>query len=84
MYPIEIWKIFRIFVGYKITDMTSKDFIDIISSVGFPIAMCAAMFYYMIKENEKHQKEVKELSDTIANNTTVLMELQTLIKTLVK
>lgn len=46
--------------------------------------MCAAMFYYMIKENEKHQKEVKELSDTIANNTTVLMELQTLIKTLVK
>lgn len=64
--------------------MTSKDFIDIISSVGFPIAMCAAMFYYMTKENEKHQKEVKELSDTIANNTTVLMELQTLIKTLVK
>lgn len=56
---------------------------DLISNLGFPVAMCSALFYYMIKQNEKHEKEVEKLSETLNANTTVLTELTTLIKTLV-
>lgn len=55
-----------------------------VSAVGFPIAMCAALFYYMIKQNDKHDKEIGELTNTISQNTNVLTELTTLIKTLTK
>ena len=56
---------------------------DLISNLGFPVAMCGALFYYMIKQNEKHEKEVEKLSETLNANTQVLTELTTLIKTLV-
>lgn len=56
---------------------------DLISNLGFPVAMCGALFYYMIKQNEKHEKEVEKLSETLNANTQVLIELTTLIKTLV-
>ena len=56
---------------------------DLISNLGFPVAMCCALFYYMIKQNEKHEKEVEKLSETLNANTQVLTELTTLIKTLV-
>lgn len=55
-----------------------------VSTVGFPIAMCVALFYYMVKQNDKHDKEISELTNTINQNTNVLTELTTLIKTLTK
>ncbi len=56
----------------------------LISNVGFPIAVCIALFYYMEKQNERHQQEVNKLNETVQSNTKVLSELCTLIKTLVK
>lgn len=56
---------------------------DLISNLGFPVAMCGVLFYYMIKQNEKHEKEVEKLSETLNANTQVLTELTTLIKTLI-
>ncbi len=56
----------------------------LISNVGFPIAVCIALFYYMEKQNERHQQEVNKLNETVQSNTQVLSELCTLIKTLVK
>ena len=56
---------------------------DLISNLGFPVAMCGVLFYYMIKQNEKHEKEVEKLSETLNANTQALTELTTLIKTLV-
>lgn len=58
--------------------------IEIIKGVGFPIAMCIALFYYMVKQNDKHETETQELRNTVQANTQVLTELCTLIKTLVK
>lgn len=58
--------------------------VEIIGSFGFPIVMCLILFYYMEKENEKHDKEVHDLTETINNNTKILTELTTLIKTLIK
>ena len=56
----------------------------LISNVGFPIAVCITLFYYMEKQNERHQQEVNKLNETVQSNTKVLSELCTLIKTLVK
>lgn len=57
---------------------------EFVTSVGFPIAMCAALFYYMMQQNDKHEHEVNGLKDTLNENTKVLTELTTLIRTLTK
>lgn len=36
-----------------------------ISSVGFPIAMCLLMFWYMQKESENHKAETDGLKEAI-------------------
>lgn len=58
--------------------------ISLISNVGFPIAVCVALFYFMMKQEERHKEETDKLSSTVEANTKVLTELCTLIKTLVK
>lgn len=55
--------------------MDANTIIQIISSLGFPIVMCGALFWYMVKQTE-------HLKDTIEENTKVLAELTTLIKVL--
>lgn len=39
--------------------------ITAISTVGFPIAACCVMFWYMNKERDSHQQETKELTAAI-------------------
>lgn len=76
-----------IFATYnnKINDiMDVNAILSLISNVGFPVAVCVALFFYMEKQNERHQNETDRLSDTVESNTKVLTELCTLIKTLVK
>ena len=58
--------------------------IQLISNVGFPVAVCIALFFYMEKQNERHQQETDKLNETVQSNTKVLTELCTLIKTLIK
>ena len=58
--------------------------VSLISNVGFPVAVCVALFFYMEKQNERHQNETDKLNETVQSNTKVLTELCTLIKTLVK
>lgn len=55
---------------------------NLITSVGFPVAMCVAMFQYIKTLTDKHQDEISDLKDTLNENTKVLTELTTLIKTL--
>ena len=66
--------------------MTVQDIITAIASVGFPIVACAAMSYFFhhvndnyrsdVKEmNEKHQEEVKAMTEAINNNTLALQHL---------
>ena len=62
------------------------DIANIISSMGFPIAMCVLMCYYIkytqdnyrndINDlNEKHKEESTKLVQAINNNTLVIKEL---------
>ena len=57
---------------------------QLVSNVGFPVAVCIALFFYMEKQNERHQEETDKLNETVQSNTKVLTELCTLIKTLIK
>lgn len=45
--------------------MTVNDIITIISSLGFPICMCGALFWYMVKQNELHSTESNEMKQAI-------------------
>lgn len=68
----------------KICYMDINAIISLVSNVGFPVAVCIALFFYMEKQNERHQQETDKLNETVQSNTKVLTELCTLIKTLVK
>ena len=57
---------------------------QLVSNVGFPVAVCIGLFFYMEKQNERHQHETDKLNETVQSNTKVLTELCTLIKTLIK
>ena len=67
----------------KICYMDVNGIVSLISNVGFPVAVCFALFYYMEKQNERHQNETDKLTSTVQSNTKVLTELCTLIKTLI-
>lgn len=62
--------------------MDTNSIIQIVSTLGFPIVMCGALFWYMVKQREAHKEETDHLKDTINENTKVLAELTTLIKIL--
>lgn len=53
--------------------------ITAISTVGFPIAFCVLMFWYMIKQMDAHKEEISQLKDVIAENTIALTAIKQLI-----
>lgn len=46
-----------------------------ISTLGFPIVMCGAMFWYMIKEKDAHKAEMDSVTEALNNNTLILQKL---------
>ena len=54
--------------------------VQVISTVGFPIAMCVLMFWFLTKEQETHKVEMNDLKDVIAKNNEVLASLKQLIE----
>lgn len=62
------------------------DFLQLISNVGFPIAMCMLMSFYITqnakshkeeinKMSETHKQEINDLAQAVNNNTLVLQKL---------
>lgn len=51
-----------------------------ITSVGFPIACCVALAWYVKYVTDKHEKEIAHLNDSIDGNTKVIAELITYLK----
>lgn len=43
----------------------------LISNVGFPIACCVALGFYILKRDSKHTEEISELKKSVDNNTQV-------------
>lgn len=50
-------------------------FTNLLSSVGFPIACCIALFWYVNKMQEIYNNSLDELRVTINNNTCAMNEL---------
>lgn len=48
---------------------------QIIGTLGFPIAACVALFWQNNKMNEKHEEEIKKITEALNNNTIALTEL---------
>ncbi len=49
--------------------------IQLISTLGFPIVCCIALFWYMVKQRDLHKEEINELKKSIDNNTLILTRL---------
>lgn len=52
--------------------MDANAIVQLVSSLGFPIACCIAMFWQNNKLNESHKAEVSKLNEAINNNTIAL------------
>ena len=48
---------------------------QLISSVGFPIAACVALFWQMTKESERHKEEMTALKESLNQNTLAITKL---------
>lgn len=61
---------------------------SLVSSLGFPIVCCGALFWYQNKTmkefSEKIEKAVKELSQSISFNTDATTKLVTTVELLTK
>ena len=53
--------------------------VNVISSVGFPIAMALLLFWYMTKQNESHKEETSSLKDAISKLEVAITALVTKI-----
>ena len=48
---------------------------QLISSVGFPIAACVALFWQMNKESTQHKEEMNALKESLNQNTLAITKL---------
>ena len=48
---------------------------NLISSLGFPIVVCGAMFWTMNKNTETHKEEMEKMTEALNNNTTIITKL---------
>ena len=51
-----------------------------ISTVGFPICACGALFWMVNKQNEQHKMEIDALREVLEANTQALTELKDALK----
>ena len=60
--------------------MTFASIISAISTVGFPIAACVILYLQQIKQNQFYQNQYAQLKEAVDNNTKIMGELLTKIK----
>ena len=49
--------------------------IQLVSSLGFPIVCCGALFWKMVKTDEQHRVEMEKVTEALNNNTIALTNL---------
>ena len=60
--------------------MTAQDIMTLITTVGFPIVCCGALFWRMMKESDNHKEEMEKVTDALNNNTQALIRLEESLK----
>lgn len=64
-------------------DMDINTITQFIGTLGFPIAACCVLFWYLQKESENHKQEMNNMRDAINANTSIITELKSLIQQIV-
>ena len=57
--------------------MTVNDLVTLVSTLGFPICMCGALFWYMVQQNKDHAKESKQMCNAITSLEVAITKLTT-------
>lgn len=47
----------------------------LVGSVGFPVALCVGLLYYLFKVQKDHKEETDQLKDAINNLNTVMKQI---------
>ncbi len=55
--------------------MDIQAIVTAISTVGFPVVMCGALFWYMTEQNKSHKEETNALKDAITDLRVAITEL---------
>ena len=55
--------------------MDANAVIQLVSTLGFPIVMCAALFWWVTKTDASHKAEIDKMSEALNNNTLALTRL---------
>lgn len=55
---------------------------EAVSTVGFPIAMCVLLLWYINKQTEEHQRESRYFTSAINQNTNAITKLTYMIEKL--
>ena len=55
--------------------MDVQNITTVITTVGFPIAVCLILFWYINKIQEQHKAETDKLAEALNNNTLVMQQL---------
>lgn len=53
--------------------------IQAVSTLGFPIVMCAALLYYLNQERVSHKEEMNSMKEALDRNTTIMTELKEML-----
>lgn len=62
-----------------LSEVAGSDLLTLIGNYAFPIVACVALFWKLIKDQERHQKEIDALRQSLDNNTKVLTELSAVL-----
>lgn len=55
--------------------MDVNSLIQLVGNLGFPIVVCGALFWRMVKSDEQHKEEMNKISEALNNNTSALVKL---------
>lgn len=56
------------------------DLLTLIGNYAFPIVACAALFWKLNKDQDRHKEEIDAIRESLDNNTKILTELAAVIK----
>ena len=57
--------------------MDANTIIQMVSSLGFPIVACGALFWLNMRIQDQHTEETYKITQALTNNTNVMGELNT-------
>lgn len=57
---------------------------QLVTTIGFPIVACGALFWFINKQQESHREEMKSLEKSLNENTTILMQLKEIMNWIVE